>query len=65
MERINNAYVEMVNGKGKESGKPWKAVKITIGEWTGTAFMWAKTPLIATEFEINYIEKYIENYEEK
>lgn len=42
--------VELVNGKSKKTGKDYKAIKLTIGDWS--TFVFPRSP-----FELNYIEK--------
>lgn len=54
---MENAKIEIVNGIAKESKKPYKALKITIGEWSKMVFPGSKEPLVASKFELDYIEK--------
>jgi len=45
--------IEITGGKSKKTGKEWKGVKITIGDWTTLVFP-------KTKFETDYITKVIE-----
>lgn len=45
----DNINVEIVDGIGKKSGKPYTAVKLTIGDWSSLVFP-------RSAFEMNYIK---------
>ena len=51
-----NSGIEIYNGKAKETGNPFTALKITIGTWSTLYFP-------KTKFEMDYIKKYIETGE--
>jgi len=46
--------IEIVTGIGKESKKEWKAIKVVVGDWQTLVFP-------KTKFEMDYIEKTIED----
>lgn len=50
MEKIN---IEVVEGNSKKSGNSYKAIKLSVGEWSTLVFP-------RSSFEMNYIEKIIE-----
>lgn len=52
--KINSerAHLEMYNGVGKASGKPFECLKVVIGDYTTLVF--------PSKFEMDYIKKYIQ-----
>jgi len=48
-----NINVEIFNGKSKKDEKPYKALKVTIGDWDQLIF-------VKSKFELDYIEKQLE-----
>jgi len=48
-----NTNVEIFNGKSKKDGKPYEAVKVTVGDWDHLIF-------VKTKFELEYIKKQLE-----
>lgn len=45
--------VEIVEGTGKKTGKPYSAIKLTIGDWSSLVFP-------RSSFEMNYIKGVLE-----
>lgn len=35
---MDNVKIEIVNGVGKNSGKPYEALKVSVGDWTQLLF---------------------------
>lgn len=46
--------VEIIEGVGKKSNKPYKAVKLTIGDWSQLVFP-------RSSFEMDYIQGILES----
>jgi hypothetical protein len=57
---MQNATLEIISGISKTTGKPWKALKITIGEWSKLVFPGSDRPLMEGRFELDYIEKQLD-----
>jgi hypothetical protein len=56
----NKLVIDIVEGTNKkDSTKKWKALKIEIGEWSKLIFVGSDRPLIQSNFELEYIEKVI------
>ena len=54
----NETKIEIVTGKQKKDpSKEWKALKITVGEWSKLVFVNGSQPLITSNFELDYIQK--------
>lgn len=49
----DNVKVDLISGVGKKSGKPYEAVRLTIGDWSQLVF--PRSP-----FELNYIKEQLE-----
>lgn len=49
--------ITLYEGKGKESGKPFTALMLTVGEWTKLYF-------VDSRFEMDYIKKYLKTGEQ-
>lgn len=49
--------IEIVTGQSKKTGNPYKAVKVSIGEWSSLVFP-------RSAFEMKYIEAYIHDHAE-
>lgn len=56
MSQIPNAIAEIYEGTAKESGKPYKALKITVGRYTKLLFL--------SPFEMEYVENHIAKAQE-
>lgn len=52
MSQIPNAIAEIYSGTAKESGKPYKALKITVGRYSKLLFL--------SPFEMEYVENHID-----
>lgn len=50
----NTISVSLIEGKGKKSGKPYKAIKLEIGDWSTLVFP-------RSQFELNYITGVLNN----
>lgn len=48
--------IEIVHGTSKKTGKPYEAIKVTIGDWSSLVFP-------RSVFEMNYIKEYINSHE--
>lgn len=47
--------LEIVNGKSNKTGKEYKALKVSIGDWSTLVFP-------RSRFEMNYIESYMKEH---
>lgn len=49
--------IDIITGESKKTGKPYEAIKVTIGEWSSLVFP-------RSRFEMDYIKNYMENHGE-
>lgn len=50
---MDNVKIEIVSGISKQSGKPYQAIKLTIGDWSQLVFP-------RSAFEMNYVKEQLE-----
>lgn len=53
--------IEIISGVGKESKKPYRALKVVVGEWSKLFFVGQEVKVLGSNFELNYIEQYLED----